>query len=169
MLSALLSKFAHIECLAFKVCSHWLENLQSLGLVVAELKDAAMLGLNTARFFVIVTIWIICINSNVSLATSADSLSAFGELSLEHKKAVGVELLLAVKKVSSIIECNLWCLNDKDCEATNYFAASDDSDGRGECELLTGAAENALLEQENATFTRLRKVGMLYKSRHLKG
>ena len=127
-----------------------------------------MLDLKGARFLAIVLL-VLCINSNVSLSSKADSLSAFGDLSLDHKKAVDVELLLGVKKVNSIIECNLWCLNDNDCEATNYYSAADGNDDvRGECELLKGAAENSLLEQENATFTRLRKVGILEKLHNLK-
>ena len=135
---------------------------------MAYVKDAVMLDLKGARFLAIVMLFVVCINLNVSLSSGADSLSAFGDLSLDHKRAVGVELLLGVKEVSSIIECNLWCLNDKDCEATNYSSAADDNDGgRGECELLKGAAENSLVKQENATFTRLRKVRILQKIYHL--
>ena len=78
----------------------------------------------------------------------------------EHRKAAGTGIIRSSKKGISIIGCNLRCLRDELCVATNFY--SDDGIGNGNCELLLphgspGQGGISFVLQQNATYSRMQK------------
>lgn len=84
--------------------------------------------------------------------------SAFGGTFRENVEAVGHNLVRKSAKAVSLVDCNLKCLSDKTCEATNYLASSEKCEGV--CQLLVPHVEHEvqLKPVKSAVYTRLVKV-----------
>lgn len=72
----------------------------------------------------------------------------------QHQKAIGATR--SIGKVVSIVGCNLRCLQDELCEATNFLMGFEEN----YCELLAASqiAGLSFVSQENATFTSLKRI-----------
>ncbi len=84
-----------------------------------------------------------------------------GEVS-QHQKAIGVTR--SIEKVVSIVGCNLRCLQDDLCEATNFLMGFEGN----YCELLAASqiAGLSFVSQENATFSRLKRMTLEVNRNH---
>lgn len=91
-------------------------------------------------------------------AISARSQSAYGETFRGNRNTREKEFTRDSVNVISLVDCNLRCLNDKDCEATNYLKTS--TRNGGTCQLLKHHKENDVkFELDSLTvYTRLFKV-----------
>lgn len=112
-------------------------------------------------FYQIILLHMYCFAIEAVSVTSMQSKSAFGKTVKENTKATGVKLVRSTSNAASLIACNLGCLNDNGCGATNYLTFSSSSHRvGGECQLLSHEYENdATFEHErHAIYTKLIKV-----------
>ena len=112
-------------------------------------------------FYQIILLHIYCFAIEVVSPVSMQTKSAFGKTIQENAKATGAKLVRSTSNATSLIVCNLRCLNDNGCEATNYLTSSSSSYSvGGVCQLLGYESENGVTfeYEKHAIYTKLIKV-----------
>ena len=116
---------------------------------------------NRMLFLGIIFHMLCCLAIEMFSFTSIQSRSAFGVTTRENTKATEVKLARRTFKVLSLTACNLECVNDRNCGATNYFPATSSSENfQGLCQLLHHGhgSDVAFERQQGAIYTKLQQV-----------
>ncbi len=104
---------------------------------------------------VFVVIFALIFSDNLRFSISDPSQAIITESKQNHKACAFVR---KKTKGVSIVQCNLRCMKDDLCESTNFYSISGAMSGV--CEQLASDENQheTFIEQENATFTRLKKI-----------